>query len=83
MTEPTKEQKAAFEQLQSRVSTCTANMDKRHAEHWSEVELLVSELEKQAAKMVQVGENVKKLIRANETIMKKHERDLVALRKKV
>jgi len=83
MPDPDKEQQQALAQLESRVNACTANLEKRHAEHWKEVELLVSELEKQAAEMTKVGENVKKLIRANDLIMKKHEKDLAALRKKV
>lgn len=83
MSEPDKETAAALASLQKQVDTCSANLNKKHDEHWAEVDMLVSEIEKQIATMVKVGDDVKKRIRENHAIMTKHEKDLAALRKKV
>ena len=83
MADPDKELEAALKAFQNQVDSCTAGLNKKHDEHWSEVDMLVSEIEKQIATMVKVGDDVKKLIRENHTIMAKHEKDLAALRKKV
>ena len=37
MPDPDKEQQQALAQLESRVNACTADLEKRHAEHWKEV----------------------------------------------
>lgn len=80
--EELKQSEDALKQLEERAGTCTAALDKKRAQHWAEVEQLVGELEKTVEKMKTVGENVKKLIRANHATMTKHEKQLAQLRKK-